>query len=169
MKRAATSHRSKERNLPIAVLMKFRMIVNTAKRHYRWIEKECGVNGAHLWALWEIGRTRGMRVSQLSAALAMHQSTASNLLDKLVRTKLVTRNRLPEDQRVVTLALTPKGRTVLKRAPKPARGILPEALHGLPPATLAKLDESLLALLKGMNAGDKSGKATPLALMLGDQ
>jgi len=169
MKRSAASHRSKGNNLPIAVLMKFRMIVNTAKRHYRWIEDECGVNGAHLWALWEISRSHGMRVSELSAALAMHQSTASNLLDKLVRTGLVTRNRSPEDQRVVTLQLTKKGAALLKRAPKPARGILPEALHHMPPAALKKLDASLLALLKHMKAGDRSGKATPLALMLGDQ
>ena len=161
--------RAESNNLPISALMKFRMVFNSAKRHYRWIEKECGVNGAHLWALWEIGKARGMRVTELSAALAMHQSTASNLLDKLVKSKLVTRNRLPEDQRVVTLALTPKGAAMLKRAPKPARGILPEALHKLSPATLRKLDESLLALLKCMKASDKSGEATPLALMLDDR
>jgi DNA-binding MarR family transcriptional regulator len=110
-----------------------------------------------------------MRVTELSAALAMHQSTASNLLDKLVKRKLVTRNRLPEDQRVVTLALTPKGMAMLKRAPKPARGILPEALHKMSPAALKKLDASLLALLKCMKASDKSGEATPLALMLGER
>ncbi len=169
MKGKAGAPRRKVKNLPMDALMKFRMIVNTAKRHYRWIEQECGINGAHLWALWEIGRARGMRVSDLSVALAMHQSTASNLLDKLVKRGLVTRNRSAEDQRVVTLAVTKKGAALLKRAPTPARGILPEALHRLPPRTLQQLDDALLAVLKRMKSRDRSGKSTPLALMLGDR
>ncbi|MGE5465585.1 MAG: MarR family winged helix-turn-helix transcriptional regulator [Methanocella sp.] len=167
MRTTAASHRSDESCSPLTVLMKFRMIVNSAKRHYRWIEQECGVNGAHLWALWEISRANGMRVSELGTALAMHQSTASNLIEKLVRSGLITRSRSPEDRRVVTLALTKKGSALLKRAPRPARGILPEALHRLPHKTLVQLDRSLLALLEHMKAGDKSGKSTPLALLLG--
>lgn len=169
MKKNAMPVQADGKNLPIAVLTKFRLIVNTAKRHYRWIEQECGVNGAQLWALWEISRAHGMRVSDLGAALAIHQSSASNLLEKLVSRGLVTRHRSTADQRVVTLALTRKGTALLKRAPKPARGILPEALHRLPADKLAQLDASLLALLKAMKTRDRSGGATPLGVMLGER
>lgn len=164
----AASRKTAVKEAPISVLMKFRLIVNTAKQHYRWIEQECGVNGAQLWALWEISRARGMRVSELSAALAMHQSSASNLLDKLVKNGLVTRTRSPDDQRVVTLELTKKGAQVLKRAPRPARGLLPEALHRLPASALAKLDHSLLLLLKCMKTKVRRGRAAPLGMTLGD-
>jgi MarR family transcriptional regulator, organic hydroperoxide resistance regulator len=167
-KQAATRSRNQS-SLAITVLLKFRMIVNTAKRHYRWIEQECGVNGVQLWALWEISRSRDMRVSDLTVALAVHQSSASNLLDKLVKSGLVVRTRSAEDKRVVTLALTKKGAALLKRAPRPARGILPEALHRLSAARLAQLDDSLMALLKCMKTTDKSGIATPLAIMLGER
>lgn len=169
MARTAASQHRKEKILPTTVLLKFRLIVNAAKQHYRWIEQECGINGAQLWALWEISRARGMRVSDLCTALAMHQSSVSNVLDKLEKRRLVVRSRSSEDRRVVTLALTAKGKALLERAPKPARGILPEALHRLPPGTLSKLDQSLIALLKCMKTGDKSGRSTPLALVLGNR
>lgn len=49
------------------------------------------------------------------------------------------------------------------------RGILPEALHQLPAPALAKLDESPLLLLKCVKAKDRSGRSTPLAIMLGER
>ena len=82
-----------DKQLALAVLMKFRVIVNLAKRHFKWVEKQCGINGAQLWVLWEINQAPGLRVSELSAAMAMHQSTASNLIVRLARSKLIARKR----------------------------------------------------------------------------
>ena len=152
--------------LPLQVLMKFRMVINTAKRQFKWVEKQCGINGAQLWALWEIERAPEMRVTGLAAALAMHQSSASNLVDKLVKAALIARNRAAHDQRVITLSLTRKGQSLLKKAPKPARGLLAEAMHGLPAGVLTDLDRSLAALLKAMKQRDRSDMIDPLALIL---
>ena len=147
--------------------MKFRMIINAVKRHFKWVEDQCGINGAQLWALWEIGRARSLRVNDLAAVLAMHQSSTSNLVDKLVKSRLVVRCREADDQRVVTLSLTRKGSALLRRAPKPARGILPEALHRLPPSALAAVDRALISLLKAMKTADKGAMAKPLAEIFG--
>jgi len=153
---------------PLDALMKFRIIINAVKRHFRWVEEQCGINGAQLWALWEIGRTRAMRVSELAAAMAMHQSSTSNLVERLARSGLIARRRNASDRRVVELVLTARGAALLRRAPRPARGLLPEALHRLPPATLGQLDAALAAVLRTMTTADTGARSLPLARILGD-
>ena len=158
-----------DKQLALAVLMKFRLIVNSAKRHFKWVEKQCGINGAQLWVLWEINQAPGLRVSELSAAMAMHQSTASNLIEKLVRSKLIARKRASSDQRVVTLFLTETGRALLSRAPRPARGRLPEALYRLPRNALSALDKLLGRVLHEMGPTDEASMKKPLAELLANK
>lgn len=152
--------------LALAALMKFRLIVNSSKRHFKWVEKQCGINGAQLWVLWEINQQPGLRVTELAAAMAMHQSTVSNLIDKLARATLVMRARASNDRRVVTLVLTESGKALLKRAPRPARGRLPEALFGLPRNSLVLLDELLERVLQAMGPAEQESMKRPLAELL---
>ena len=51
----------------------------------------------------------GLKVSQLAAALAIHPSTCSNMLDKLEAEDLLVRDRSKTDQRAVHIFLTAKG------------------------------------------------------------
>jgi DNA-binding MarR family transcriptional regulator len=147
--------------------MKFRLIINSTKRHFKWVEEQCGINGAQLWAIWEIHRAGRLTVNDLAAAMAMHQSTISILVNKLVRAKLVARARSKKDQRVVELTITAAGKKLLQRAPKPARGVLPEAVHRLPSATQASLNRLLGLLLREMSATDDGSMGRPLAEILG--
>jgi DNA-binding MarR family transcriptional regulator len=158
--------RKGDRQLALAVLMKFRLIINSTKRHFKWVESQCGINGAQLWALWEINQAPGLRVTELATAMAMHQSTVSNLIDKLARSMLITRQRASADQRVVTLLLTDSGKALLKRAPKPARGRLPEALFGLPRTALTSLDMLLERVLDEMGPAQRESMKQPLAELL---
>jgi DNA-binding MarR family transcriptional regulator len=160
------SSRKADQQLALTVLMKFRLIVNSAKRHFKWVEKQCGINGAQLWVLWEINQAPGLRVSELAAAMAMHQSTASNLIEKLTQSKLITRQRASSDQRVVTLFLTEAGKATLKRAPRPARGRLPEALYRLPRNALSLLERLLERVLHEMRPTEKGSMKKPLAELL---
>ena len=155
-----------DQQLALNVLMKFRLIVNSAKRHFKWVERQCGINGAQLWVLWEIDQAPGLRVNDLAAAMAMHQSTASNLIDKLAQAKLITRLRASNDQRVVTLFLTAAGKAVLRRAPRPARGKLPEALYSLPRNALSSLDRLLERVMQEMGPMEKESMKKPLAELL---
>src|SRR6185295_13857259 len=82
----------------IGALMKFRLIVNLTKRHFRWVEEQCGINGAQLWVLWEVSQNPALRVNELAAAMAMHQSTVSNLIDRLSKAQLIERARAAGDQ-----------------------------------------------------------------------
>lgn len=111
----------------------------------------------------EINVDSGLRVSHLAKVLAIHQSTASNLLDKLEEKGLVRRERGGPDQRVVRLYATAKGRDLVAHAPRPAQGVLMDALGRLSPGTLAALAEGLGALLCEMRAKDQDSAMEPLS------
>ncbi len=151
----------------LAVLMNFRIVVRTMRNHYRRVERACGVSGAHVWALAQIAATPGINVSDVAHQLAIHQSTASNMLDKLERAGLVSRVRSADDRRVVRLQATARGRRIVERAPPPVRGALQQALVDLPLSRLAALRDELGELLHRMHADGNRAEALTLATLLG--
>lgn len=144
------------------VLKRFRLIFKAVQQHSQWVETRCGVTSAQLWALWELSRSPGLRVTELAKAMSIHHSTASNLLDKLAKKGLILRERVSEDQRVVTVTLTPEGRELIQQAPAPAQGILQHALFCLPEAVLRSLTKDLDALVKEMEIKDDEAAMQPL-------
>jgi DNA-binding MarR family transcriptional regulator len=158
-KRKASSAGLKQRSAALEVLKKFRQIFRAAKAHFRQVERTAGVSSAQLWLLAELFERPGSRVKDLAAAMALHQSTVSNLLELLTRRKLLMRKRDDVDQRVVRVFLTAAGERVVRKAPGPARGVLPDALEALPSAALRRLDQSVAVLLKTMKAEVPSGAA----------
>ena len=147
---------------PISVLMRFRILIRTAQRHSQWIERQSGVTGAQLWALQELSEAPGLRVGELAKRMALHQSTASNMIDKLESASLVRRERGSTDQRVVRLYATPDGLALLARAPSPARGVLLEALRVMSGEDLGDLQNELDLLLRQISNMDEGFGMQPL-------
>jgi DNA-binding MarR family transcriptional regulator len=106
------------------------------------------VTGTQLWALSELEQHPGMSMTGLAEAMALHQSTTSNLMDKLLRRQLVRRQRDRMDSRVGHLYLTRAGERALRTAPVPARNVLLDALEHLSPERLRLLDRELTTLLQ---------------------
>ncbi|WP_256079501.1 MarR family winged helix-turn-helix transcriptional regulator [Massilia sp. YIM B04103] len=159
-KRSATATEAASPDLE--VLQKLRIIIRAAQRHSLWIEKQCGVNGAQLWIMQELAETPDLRVGQITARLAIQQATTSNLLESLVRKGHIVKTRDQQDQRVVKLSLSEQGRALLEAAPKPARGLLPEALAKLEPGHLASLNTGLQGLLGSIEVLDEGFGLQPL-------
>lgn len=147
------------------VLRQFRVVFRAVKQHFQWVERACGVSGSQLWVLATVGRNPGMRVGALAQALSIHQSTASNLLERVEKLGYLKRTRDPEDQRSVRLHLTPAGEAVVAKAPEPLEGVLPNALASLPPELLAQLHDGMRQLIEQMHVSDMKGRDTPLADM----
>ncbi|QKT03764.1 MarR family transcriptional regulator [Ectothiorhodospiraceae bacterium 2226] len=145
-----------------AIIRDLRLVLGAIREHSRWVESHCGVSAAQLWALWELATAPGMRVSELSRALTIHQSTASNMLDKLERKALVERVRGGPDQRVVRLYLTEAGMSLLQDAPRPAQGAISSALQSLPDAELEGLHRHLDRLVQAMGVTDRQAALRPL-------
>jgi DNA-binding MarR family transcriptional regulator len=147
---------------PLSVLQRFRVLIRTAQRHSQWVERQSGVTGAQLWALQELVEAPGLRVGELANRMALHQSTASNMVDRLETAGLLRKQRTSADQRVVRLYLTDEGTALLGRAPSPARGILPEALRLMDQDGLSRLQGELDALLRQIRDLDEGFGMQPL-------
>lgn len=146
----------------LEALRLFRIIFKSITKHYHEIEKLTGIGGASLWALAEIADSPKLTVSGLAKAMSIHQSTASNLLEKLETNAYVIRLRSADDRRVVNLSLTEKGRNILSKAPVPYRGILPDAVMRLEPKTLAQLNLNLAALVSRLERKQEADAFEPM-------
>lgn len=144
------------------VLRQFRIVFNSVKAHFRQVERQAGVGGAQLWALSVIERRPGIGVTELARELDIHQSTASNLIKSLCERGLAVAAREGMDRRSVSLRIQPAGQEVLKTAPMPFAGVLPDALSSLDPDTLVRLEQDLGALIALLEADESTGKL-PLA------
>jgi MarR family transcriptional regulator, organic hydroperoxide resistance regulator len=149
--------------LSLQVLKKFRIIFGSVRQHFREVEETCGVTGSQLWILQEVAKTPDVGVSELAERLSIHQSTCSQLVEKLVTRGLVIKERSKEDQRRVGLCLTEEATRILKNAPGPAEGILPEALQALPESALLALDKSLIEVIGQLSTKDDKLADKPLS------
>jgi DNA-binding MarR family transcriptional regulator len=146
------------------VLRRFRLVFNAVKTHFQQVEKRAGVGGAQLWALSVVRATPGIGVNALARSMDIHQTTASNLVKSLVAMEFVLAERNGPDRRAVQLRITPAGGRVLRKAPGPFAGVLPDALERLDAKTLDRLDRDLAKLLAELHADERAAR-TPLAQM----
>ena len=166
MNKLARRRGGSERRRMLEVLEQFRVIVKSIRRHYQDVERRAGVTGAQLWALAQIAEQPGGEVGELARALAVHQSTASNLVRELEARGLVSRERRGRDLRHVQLYPSKKGFGLLKAAPRPLIGVLQQAHSELPAARLVALHAELaqvIALMKGKQVA--AARALPLSEM----
>lgn len=144
------------------ILKDFRIIFRSVQAHSRWVEKESGLSAAQLWMMWELFNEPGLTVSGLAKTLSIHQSTCSNMLDKIQKKELVFRERSIDDQRIVRLYLTEKGTTLLAKAPRPAQGALTDVLLRLPDEVLIELESGLNQFIDAMKIVDEKGGMVPI-------
>ena len=164
MLRPARRGTRQQRNaLALEVLMQFRLIYGSVRRHFRRVEEACNVSGSQLWLMQEIDRTPGVGVSALARRLSIHQATCSQLVEKLVTRGYVRKARSTRDQRRVGLTLTKRAAKPLSNAPGPAEGVLPEALAELPESVLLALSGQLRKVIAQLHVRDKRSAGRPLA------
>lgn len=143
------------------VLRRFRLVFNAVKTHFQQVEKKAGVGGAQLWALSIIRARPCLRMNDLAQSMDVHPSTASNLVRALIERELVAASKHGPDRRTVHISILPAGEKVLRKAPGPLAGVLPQALASLDAKTLARLDKDLAKLIAALGA-DERGANIPL-------
>jgi DNA-binding MarR family transcriptional regulator len=144
------------------VLRRFRLVFNAVKTHFQQVEKQAGVGGAQLWALNVIDTHPDIGVGGLAQAMDIHQTTASNLVKSLIERQMAAAQRNGLDRRAVQLRITSAGARILRKAPGPFAGVLPEALALLDAETLSRMDRDLGALIDLLQADDRAARI-PLA------
>lgn len=158
----ASSQAFSQPNRPGAILRQFRIVFNAVKTHFQQVETLAGASGAQVWALHVINERPGLRISELARAMDIRQPTASIFVKGLAAQELVTVRRDGQDRRAVQLHATSAGRKLLRKAPGPFAGVLPQAIAELDEQTLAQLEVSLGALIRKLDTDDR-GATIPLA------
>lgn len=140
------------------VLRQFRQVFGAVRSHFAQVERKVGLGGAQLWALNMVRDRPGIGVGELACALDIHQSTASNLVKGLIERELIAAERGGSDRRAVQLKLLPAGAKLLRKAPGPFAGVLPDALRRMDEASLRRLGDDLDRLLHELSIDDRSSR-----------
>lgn len=125
----------------------FRQLVGAIRAHYGHVERTTGAAAAEIQLLDAIVRHDGASIGRIADALSLHKSTVSNLVGQLVDKGLATRNHAPDNQRSVVVRATVSGRALIRRAPRPASGLLQGLLAKLTPEELVRVEDSLELLV----------------------
>jgi DNA-binding MarR family transcriptional regulator len=163
MKRKSIAKNDRHELLTIAVLKQFRLIYGTVRQHFREVEERVGVSGSQVWMLREIGDAPGIGVSKLASKLSIHQSTCSLLVENMVAGGYILKKRQKSDQRRVGLSLTTAGTKILRHAPGPAEGLLPQALSRIPSLSLRSLSGHLDKVIAELRLRDHRHADKPLS------
>ena len=112
--------------------------------------------------LYEVSLSDGINDSEVATALAIHSSTSSNMLDKLEKNKLISRDRSKSDQRAVHIYITQQGKELLAQAPSPPQGQLSNTLTKLTGEQVTNLETSLQVFIDALHFVDVKAGMTPI-------
>ncbi|MCY1032489.1 MarR family winged helix-turn-helix transcriptional regulator [Corallococcus sp. BB11-1] len=136
-----------------------RQLVRLLRVSARASERQVGISGAQLFVLQELAEAGPCSINTLAERTLTHQSSVSVVVTKLIEQGLVRRSRSPQDGRRVEVALEPRGRTLLRKAPPMAQARLISGLRGLEPSVRAGLVRGLEAWAHALGS---DGNAAPL-------
>jgi len=134
------------------VLDNLRRVFQVVHGYSKRAERTGGLTGPQLWAVKVLSESGPVRVSDLARRMYLHPSTVVGILDRLETRDLAERTRSREDRRVVTVALTRKGRHLVSKVPEIAQGLLLNGLEGLSSRDLEDLSNALEVLVKILGA-----------------
>jgi DNA-binding MarR family transcriptional regulator len=111
-------------------------------RRYSWQMQQEGISGRKISTLRYLVEAGALTVGQLGDYLCINDSSTSTTIADLQKKGLVTRTRSTDDNRVVLVQVTDRGRELAARTPLGGIPLLREALKTLPPERLARVYEA---------------------------
>jgi MarR family transcriptional regulator, lower aerobic nicotinate degradation pathway regulator len=157
------SRRPADPEVARAVLDSIRRIVRHLRESSRAAEKSLGIGGAQLFVLQVLAREGSLSVNALAERTLTHQSSVSMVVARLVESGLISRARSRSDARRLELALTARGRAVLRRAPLASQQDLIRGIERLAGRERRALAAGLGALVAAMGLA-----ATPPTMFFHD-
>ncbi len=131
-----------------AALEALRAIVRALHVNSHAVERSTGLGGAQLFVLQQLAEARAASMNELAERTHTHQSTVSVVVRRLAERGLVSRAASDVDARRIEIALSARGRALLRRAPATVQAQLLEALHRLPAAKRRGLAEGMQAWVR---------------------
>ncbi len=138
------------------VLTSIRQIVRRISEHSKYLTREVGLTVPQLMCLKAIGelevREPEITVNMVGKRVQLAPATASRIIDRLVRSGLVTRERRSKDRRRVCLSLTPAGLERFQTLPMPLQEKFLQRLGSLPDDERQALLDALKRIVELMDA-----------------
>lgn len=129
-----------------------RRIIKALQDYSQKVSGQFGITGPQLWALKTLFQNGDLALGELSKRMYLHPSTITGLVDRLEKKDLVSRRRGEEDRRVITIHLTSKGTSLIKKAPHPIQGKMVYGLRRLKKHELHSIFNAVQKLTQIMEA-----------------
>jgi DNA-binding MarR family transcriptional regulator len=113
------------------VLDALRSIVQELRTSAASCEKRFGLSAAQLFVLHVLREEQDLSLGELSGRTMTHQSSVSVVVRKLEEKGLIVKALSEGDRRKLVLRLTPAGRRLASRAPKPVQESLIQQLQAM--------------------------------------
>jgi len=136
------------------IVQGLRRIVKALQTYSQEVRSAYGLTGPQLWALKTLAAHGPLSMGRLAAALAVHQSSSSLLVNRLEGRGLVRRLRGEGDQRIVNMELTSRGAALAADAPEAAQGRLLHALEAMSAREVHDIRSAVDSLVQAMEATD---------------
>jgi DNA-binding MarR family transcriptional regulator len=120
-----------------------RSVVRALRLNSHAVERRIGLTGAQLFVLQQLEEAPATSMNELAARTLTHQSSVSVVVSRLFERGLVTREASAADARRTEIALSGRGRAVLRRAPVTVQSQLVAGMRKLPAARLRALAAAL--------------------------
>ncbi|MFZ5824354.1 MAG: MarR family winged helix-turn-helix transcriptional regulator [Bacillota bacterium] len=117
--------------------------MNSAATAYQSVAPGPMLSGSQRIVLRALANNGPYQVSEVANQLGVTLSAATGLVDRLVKAKLVTRERDQEDRRVVWVKITPEGEQAVQAAESRRRAAFKDMVQNLPEEELARLCDIL--------------------------
>jgi DNA-binding MarR family transcriptional regulator len=141
---------SAERKAVSASVDSIRRVLRALRIAARDTLATAGVSAAQLFVLNALVDGEEASLSDLAQRTMTDRTSVTAVVDRLVQGGLVITETSEEDRRRASIRITPKGRTVLRGAPRPPTALLVEALERVEPGELKSLERGLRALTRAM-------------------
>lgn len=145
------------------MLRSIRQIVRRISEHSRALSRDFGLTVPQLMVLKSIGEMERdeneITVAMVGARVNLSPATVSRIVDRLVRSDLVLRERRAKDRRKVCLTLTPAGLERFQTLPIPLQERFVTALMRIDPAERTGMLDSLRRISELMDASELDAAA----------
>ena len=155
--KSAPTSTSTERSDDVDIILDaLRSIVRELRLASREAEQRVGVHGAQLHALRQLSDSASMSLTELADRTHTDISSVSVVVSRLVELGLVARKAADDDRRRLSLGLTARGRSLLRRAPETGSSRLLRAGEYLSDREIRTLASGLEKLVSGLERSSDS-------------
>lgn len=137
------------------ILNSIRQLVRALRLFDREAQSKYGISAAQMFVLHTLEQHDGLSLNGLAEHTATDQSSASVVVQRLVEAGYVTRTAKKEDRRHIELRLTPKGRTVIRKAPPPAQQKILAAIESMSPRDRKQFAKLLEGFIEEFGVPDR--------------